>query len=195
MMETEVTQEFYQNLMGSNPSEYQNPKHPVETVSWIDAATFANKLSQSEGLSPCYSISGTTVTWSNHSCKGWRLPTEAEWEYAARAYSGTVYAGGNAATVALYYKNSNEDTEPVTQRAPNKFGLYGMSGNVAEWVWDGLGTYPSADQTDPVVNGDHRVRRGGGLNSNVRFLRVSARDSAYPTTRAEDVGFRLVRFP
>lgn len=197
IMDGEVNQELYQRIMGDSPSEYEGDKHPVETVSWYEAVEFANRLSAEEGLPKCYDISGDTVRWSNQSCRGWRLPTEAEWEYAARAYSDTRYAGGHSSGgVALYYDNSEEDTENTHQRPANRFGLHGMSGNVAEWVWDTMVDYSSASVTDPAPHdGTYRVYRGGGLNSKKTYLRVSARNGNRPHTRSEDVGFRLVRYP
>ena len=197
MMDTEVTQDLYMTLSKRNPSAYEGNAQPVDSVSWFDAVKFANKLSEQEGLTPCYQINGEDVKWSNKSCNGWRLPTEAEWEYAARAFSDTSYSGStSASSVALYYDNSNDITESVRSRQSNRFGLYGMSGNVGEWCWDGLHAYSETPVTDPSKRGNkYRVYRGGGLDSSKSKLRTSSREKEFPTTRSENIGFRLVRFP
>ena len=107
MMESEVTQELYERVVGTNPSEFRSGHHPVEKVRWFDVVKFANKLSSMEGLEQCYIINRSTVTWSNDSCRGWRLPTEAEWEYAARGGETYRYAGSeNLDEVAWYSVNS-----------------------------------------------------------------------------------------
>ena len=197
VMDTEVTQELYQDVMNQNPSSHKGSRLPVETVSWFDAVAFANRLSEKEGLTPCYQILGEDVKWSNNSCNGWRLPTEAEWEYAARAFSDTKYSGGNSASsVALYYGNNNDTTESVRSRQPNRFGLYGMSGNVGEWCWDGLHPYGDTPVTDPSKRGHkYRVYRGGGFYSSKTKLRTSSREKEYSSTHNENIGFRLVRLP
>ena len=175
---------------------------------------FANKLSVLEGREECYQISDDDdVQWSNKDCKGWRLPTEAEWEltargpaaampvtsaknqqYAARFGQGFKYAGSNNLNeIAWYDGNSNSKTYPVSQKKPNGFGLYDMSGNVWEWCWDWMGDYSTENQSDPtgVSTGSIRVNRGGSWRNYPRGLRVSDRFGNGPSFRFYDLGFRL----
>ena len=151
-----------------------------------------------EGLDQCYTINGSDVSWSNKSCNGWRLPTEAEWEYAARGGQSFKYAGSNSVDeVAWYTKNSESKTHPVGQKKPNGFGLYDMSGNIWEWVWDWKGDYSSQSSTDLVgVNsGQRRVFRGGSWDSDARYARVSYRFDFSPVNVYDDLGFRPGRTP
>jgi formylglycine-generating enzyme required for sulfatase activity len=198
LMENEVTQALYQRVMGENPSSFKGANRPVETVSWYDAVKFCNKLSQMEGLDQCYTIKGSDVSWSNKSCNGWRLPTEAEWEYAARGGQSYKYAGSNSVDeVAWYYGNSRDGTHPVGQKKPNGFGLYDMSGNVYEWVWDWYGDYSSQSGTDLVgpSGGQYRVYRGGSWFNGARRARVSNRDNNNPDYESFYLGFRPGRTP
>ena len=138
-----VTQALWENVMGSNPSKFKGSKRPVEQVSWFDAVAFCNKLSEKEGLDPCYTITGERVM-CNWNAKGYRLPTEAEWEYSAHAAGSFKYSGGDTVDeVAWYSENSESETHSVGQKKPNGFGLYDMSGNIFEWVWDRYGDYSS----------------------------------------------------
>jgi len=144
-----VTQALYESVTGSNPSDFKGEQRPVENVSWFDAVAFCNALSKAEGLPPAYEISGTNVTWAGPQTQGWRLPTEAEWEYACRAgTTGSRY--GNLDDIAWYDKNSGSQTRPVGEKTPNAWGLYDMPGNVWEWVWDGKAEYAAGAQVDPV---------------------------------------------
>jgi formylglycine-generating enzyme required for sulfatase activity len=203
LMENEVTQALYERVMGENPSEFKGANLPVETVSWYDAVKFCNKHSQLEGLDQCYTINGENVSWSNKSCNGWRLPTEAEWEYAARGGQSYKYAGSdNIDEVAWHYGNSDtgngEQTHPVGQKKPNGFGLYDMSGNVFEWVWDGFGDYSSQGGTDLVGpdSGQYRVSRGGSWRYGARDARVSIRRYNRPdNVYYGGLGFRPGRTP
>ncbi len=198
MMESEVTQRLYQRVMNSNPSWFQGLDRPVEEVSWFDAVKFANKLSSMEGLEQCYSINGNTVTWSKRDCKGWRLPTEAEWEYAARGGQSYKYAGSNNVDeVAWYRDNSGSKTHDVCGKNRNGYGLCDMSGNVWEWVWDWYDAEyysgsPTVDRRGPT-SGSSRVGRGGGWDNLAQFVRVSIRVSRDPSVTSNSLGFRLAR--
>ena len=204
MMKTEVTQGLYEAVMGNNPSSFSfGSDFPVEQVSWFDAVRFANELSRLEGREECYSIlegdSGTEVDWIGFDCKGWRLPTETEWEYAARGNENFIYAGSNnSVEVAWYNDNDTFDigsTQKVAQKQSNGFGLYDMSGNVFEWVWDWEGDYSTESQLDPTgaLTGSVRVNRGGGWQSVTTFQRVSHRYGDPPMSLFADLGFRLGR--
>ena len=193
LMESEVTQELYEKVMGSNPSKFTGSKRPVEKVSWYDAVTFANKLSALEGRQKCYQISGSNVSWTKN-CTGWRLPTDAEWEYAARGGQNYKYAGSNTeGDVAWYTDNSGSSTHDVCGKQKNGYGLCDMSGNVYEWVWDWKGSYSSGTQVDPQgpTSGSYRVLRGGSWGSSPKYLRVSYRYYNSPDYRSNLLGFRL----
>ena len=177
----EVTQEEWKAVMGSNPSYFKGKKLPVEKVSWDDCQKFIRKLNQLTG-------------------KQFRLPTEAEWEYASRGGSksrGYKYAGGNdLGSVAWYNGNSGGKTHDVGQKQPNELGLYDMSGNVWEWCQDWYGDYSSSFQTNPTgsSSGSYRVYRGGSWSDLARFCRVSYRDGDAPGFRIYDLGLRLALF-
>ena len=201
----EITQQQYKAVMGNNPSEFKGDNLPVEQVSWYDALNFCNALSQSEGLTPCYTINGTKVT-SDFEANGYRLPTEAEWEYAAKAgtktdfYSGKLTYSGNSPIdpnldkIAWYSANSSNATHPVGQKAPNAFALYDMSGNVWEWCWDRYAEYPSKETKDyqgPEI-GTYRVYRGGGWRNLAWYCRSTNRDRNYLDDKNNSLGFRVV---
>lgn len=178
--ETEVTQELWEAVMGSNPSYFKGSKLPVEQVCWNDCQTFITKLNQ---------LTGQTF----------RLPTEAEWEYAARGGSqsqGYTYAGSNTLDeIAWYTSNSNSKTHDVATKSPNELGLYDMSGNVLEWCQDWYSSYSSSAQTNPTgpSSGSHRVVRGGRWISGTWFCRVANRDICPPTGTIYYLGFRLAQ--
>lgn len=177
--ETEVTQELWNAVMGSNPSKFTgNMQRPVEMVSWNDCQTFISKLNQLTG-------------------KTFRLPTEAQWEYAARGGNkskGYIYSGSNEIDeVAWYEYNSGGMTHPVQTKAPNELGIYDMTGNVYEWCTDWYGAYSSAAQTDPTgpATGSYRDYRGGGWGFSASYCRVAYRVSSTPTYSFSNLGLRL----
>lgn len=174
----EVTQEEWEAVMGNNPSAFKGAKRPVENVSWDDCQKFIRKLNELTG-------------------KQFRLPTEAEWEYAARGGNrskGYKYSGSdNIGSVAWYDGNSGSETHPVGQKQANELGLYDMSGNVWEWCQDWYGDYSSSAQTNPTGpgSGSYRVFRGGGWNDEAVSCLVSVRGCMTPGNRLIDHGLRL----
>ncbi|MEC7988172.1 MAG: SUMF1/EgtB/PvdO family nonheme iron enzyme [Myxococcota bacterium] len=215
MMRTEVTQSLYRRIMGENPSGFSDcgSQCPVEKVSWYNAIEFANALSKKEGLSECYRVQQAEVLWVK-GCTGWRLPTEAEWEYAARGGEAYRYAGSSKLdSVAWYgdywwnghdwerryYSNSKNRTHPVCTKKKNGFGLCDMSGNVYEWVWDYYAENIYQKRTKEVQNpsgpatGGHRIFRGGSWNFDSLYARVSSRLGIDPHNANDSLGFRLVQ--
>ncbi|MEU6408714.1 SUMF1/EgtB/PvdO family nonheme iron enzyme [Microbispora sp. NPDC046933] len=181
-----VTGEAPVSLPVSLPVSSAGPLTPVTEVSWNDAVRFCNLLSEAAGLTPCYSI-GDDLNAQDVACDwnadGYRLPSEAEWEYACRAgTTGVRY--GELDEIAWYRENSGGRVHEVGTRAPNAGGLYDMIGNVWEWCWD---VY------DPAVYGPYRVFRGGGAHDLPRACRASCRRKSHPTFRIDDLGFRLAR--
>jgi formylglycine-generating enzyme required for sulfatase activity len=199
MGKTEVTQGEYRAIIGTNPSGVFGDTLPVENVSWYDAVEYCNKLSLKEGLIPAYSGSNDNIT-CNFTANGYRLPTEAEWEYAARGGNrdslAFSYAGGNSVGVLGWYNNNSEKRiRQVGTKSPNSLGLYDMSGNVWEWCWDWYGVYSSSEQSDPegAQRGSYRVTRGGSWNSSEDQLRTTYRSYGDPAAHYHDVGFRIIR--
>lgn len=198
MGQTEVTQGLYQMVMGSNPSQNkEGPSFPVEQVSWMDAIRFCNRMSELEGMETCYQIQGSQVKWeAGITCTGYRLPTEAEWEYAAKAGTDTNWAGSDVVeNVGWHAMNAQGRTHEVRERRTNQWGLNDMSGNVHEWVWDFYGPYETDVTLDPrgPVTGSYRVLRGGDWYHLANRARVSARDYAAAELTAPYIGFRVVR--
>ena len=221
----EVTQELWEGVMGSNPSIFKGSKQPVQLVKWYEVIEFCNILSERQGLTPAYTINKNEKDPSNNSqydevkwmvtcdfnANGYRLPTEAEWEYAARGgiksfgYVGVEikYSGSNSLDEVGWYgaenktgnRESTDKTSEVGKKQPNELGLYDMSGNVWEWCWDWYGEYTSSSQTDPKGpnSGSFRVMRGGSWLNDAENCRVAFRDSHPPSYRKSDIGFRLVR--
>jgi formylglycine-generating enzyme required for sulfatase activity len=213
MSDHEVTQKEWVEMMGNNPSLFKGDDLPVERVSWYDAIEYCNKRSVKEGLTPAYTIDKTrkdgdnkstsddvkwVVTW-NKSANGYRLPTEAEWEFAARGgvqSKGWEFAGGaDVGAVAWYTDNSGGKTHPVKTKKANEAGLYDMSGNVWEWCWDWREGYASDSQTDPTgaSSGPVRVYRGGSWVNDAANARSAYRNYYTPSHRNYALGFRLVR--
>ena len=198
MSKHEITQELYYSVMGTNPSRMIGEDLPVESVTWIEATDFCNKLSLIDGLNPCYDRVENVVR-CRFSANGYRLPTEAEWEYAARGGKkshGNRYAGAsNPIPVCWYSDNSGLEIHPVGEKRPNELGLYDMSGNVWEWCWDAKSSYSSNNQTNPTGPGAayQRVLRGGSFNDSPSQCRVSVRFSEGMTESASNFGFRVVR--
>jgi formylglycine-generating enzyme len=194
MQATPVTQAQWGAIMGNNPS--RNPKnadHPVDNVSWFDAIAYCNALSRTEGLEEAYVIDGgSSVRWKGLDALGYRLPTEAEWEYACRAgTTGDRY--GDVDAVAWWEGNSGDMTHRVGQKLPNPWGFFDMLGNVLERCWDVYETYPPGAATDPVgpVDGDYRVNRGGCWA--YRDAQAGERFWGKPGERCPYFGFRPVR--
>jgi len=198
----EVTHEEWVAVMGSNPGFYwEGDNKPVVSKVWIEYVDFCNKLSQLESLTPCYTINNESVT-CNWSANGYRLPTEAEWEYAARGGNlsrGYKYAGSdNVDAVAWYYGNiGNQQAQPVGQKQPNELGIYDMSGNVCEccWDWYNFSYYSSSPTSNPrgLDSGSGRVARGGSWLNIAFNVRVASRSRFYLSNDHEFLGFRLVK--
>jgi formylglycine-generating enzyme required for sulfatase activity len=184
MSQSQTTQALYYAATGTNPSKSKGRGRPVEIVSWFDMIQLSNGLS---GVDACYTNLGRGDSWSAtwvETCTGFRLPTEREWEYAARALSPFTYSGGDTVgEVGWHWGNSNKQTHAVGQLKPNAFGTYDMSGNVMEWCWDLKGA-PST----------YRVLRGGSWIRDAGYLRAADRRYSYPASAlSHDYGGRLVR--
>ena len=185
----QVTQAVWEQVMGNNPSNFKGDRLPVENISWKDCQKFLENLNHQLGLT------GKEL---------YRLPTEAEWEYAARGgkYARkTEYAGSRELKEVGWFgfydeeKNMHNWTETAGLRVPNELGLYDMSGNVEEWCWDWRGTYPQGPLDNPKgpATGQYRVLRGGSWFNYASGCRVSNRDDSAPSRRHGDFGFRLAR--
>ena len=180
-----VTQELYFAISNENPSTIKGNRHPVETVTWKDAANFCNKLSILSGLNPCYEIKDENeeITF-DITRNGFRLPTEAEWGYACKAgTTGIRY--GELNNIAWFKDNSSNTTQMVGQKEANPWGLYDMLGNVWEWC---------SDIYDVTVYGSYRIFRGGGWADEERSVMATTRRRSHPISfKIDDLGFRVAR--
>ena len=213
----ELTQKEYEKIMGNNPSQFKGENLPVENITWYDAIEFCNKLSIKEGLEPVYTINETEVSWDK-SKNGYRLPTEAEWEYSARAGSTTPFSskdsiGADEANFyghypygieENYFSQEKLDVKPGEYRqttvqvgsfSPNNWGLYDIHGNVREWVFDWYGEYDLSNTSNPTgaTQGTLKVNRGGGWNDYAKHMRCSFRGTGEPSQAMNNTGVRIVR--
>ena len=198
---TEITRGQYRSVTGTDPSHFKGSEDlPVESVSWLGAVSFCNALSAKEGLEPFYQADGPKVDVLNWRGSGYRLPTEAEWEYACRARNASLFCFGNDHSgledYAWHENNSGRVTHPVGLKFPNAFGLCDMHGNVVEWCWDWYDGYDVRSPIDDPV-GPHgasdRVARGSNTPGGPWVYRSSARGSAEPSSRSNWIGFRVAR--
>ena len=223
---TEVTVDFWKKVMGTAPwtreqtecmrmGPEERPEHrsPVYCVDWNEAAYFANQLSDWERLEQCYRFDGMQVVFSKGTeCLGYRLPTEAEWEFATQTPQrlqnnqqkkeekstnmSSVYSGGNdVRTLGWYTENSDQMSQMTGLLKPNARGIYDLSGNLWEWCHDWYGSYEEQPEVDPSghEHGVYRVLRGGSFSSPMQDLRISNRFRRYPSVRSNQIGFRLAR--
>jgi formylglycine-generating enzyme required for sulfatase activity len=179
-----MTQDLYFEVMQSNPSTFKSERRPIETISWLEAVIFCNQLSEKQGLISCYNTENIENVVFNPTANGFRLPTEAEWEYACKAgKSGIRY--GDLDEIAWYKTNSGGSTQNVGEKLPNLWGLYDMLGNVWEWC---------NDIYDSEVYGSYRIFRGGGWSDEPRSVMATTRRRSHPMKfKIDDLGFRIAK--
>jgi formylglycine-generating enzyme required for sulfatase activity len=207
MMQTPVTRGLFRRVLGdqAGPTEWHEKGDdgglPANYISWFVAVDFCNALSQQQGLTPCYQREGSnTVTWKREA-NGYRLASEAEWEYACRAGTDSRWFCGDdpqaLADYAWFDKGWGEGPYPVAQKMPNPWGIHDMVGNVWEWCWDWYGPYAKGPQNNPTgpQEGESRSLRGGSFNFSAGDLRSADRDGFRPDRRLRVNGFRCVRAP
>jgi formylglycine-generating enzyme required for sulfatase activity len=196
-----VTQAEWEEVTGTNPSHFRGPARPVECVTWLEAAAYCNQRSLREGLAPCYDLDGG-VYRCDFGANGYRLPTEAEWEYAARGGQlsrGFTFPGGdNANLVAWHACNAGNQTHPVGQKLPNELGLYDLAGNVWEFCWDWYHANALPDAANPAGPAKpgpeaRRVVRGGCYKKSPHLLYTGHRMGRLMRGRNDHLGFRVVR--
>jgi formylglycine-generating enzyme required for sulfatase activity len=212
----EVTQSAWQAVMGWSDPHFPGANHPVEQVTWYDAVWYCNERSTVDELTPAYTITspiyhldhlvGATVSW-DEAADGYRLLTEAEWEYACRAATSTAFCNGGITNIACdpldpklaavgwYCGNALATTHDVGGKTANAWGLQDMHGNVWEWCWDWYGDYPEDAATDPTgpASGSERVLRGGNWDDEAQGCRSADRGKGVPTLESEEIGFRFCR--
>lgn len=180
-----VTQDLYFTILGESPSAFTGDNRPVETVTWKDAATFCNKLSELAGFTACYYFnSDEDGIIFDLNADGFRLPTEAEWQYACQAGTNKIRFG-ELDEIAWYKGNSSSETQPVGRKKPNEWGLYDMLGNVWEWC---------SDVYDEKAYGPYRIFRGAGWCDKERSVMATTRRRSHPISfKIDDLGFRIAR--
>ncbi len=195
---TEISQDQWFRIMATNPSRFDGPGRPVENITFNQCVEFCNQLSMVEGLVPAYGRHGGVIYWNRES-NGYRLPTEAEWEYACRAGSQKRFASGDNNTnlhgLSWFRNNSTGRTHDVASKAPNNWGLHDMHGNVWEWCWNWSAPYPPLFATDPEGpnSGTSRVIRGGSWDNPASACRSANHNGAKPGFHGGILGFRVAR--
>lgn len=202
-----VTQGLWRYVMGSNPSLHKGLRKPVHQITWFDAIAFCNALSKTVGLEPVYVIESGVVSW-NRSANGYRLPTEVEWEYAARTRDDLRYSGADTIAEVGWIEGMTAELPEIAQKEPNLWGFHDLSGLLWEWCWDDFAPYlvskSEALQSENVESGAvesvvgqysellEKSCRGGAWNASSQYARCTARYSQPPTTKGE-IGLRVVR--
>ena len=195
---TLVTQGLYSTVMGgATPSRFKGYDLPVERITWFDAVKFCNLLSEMLKIQPVYSIVGDKVEWGRGR-QGFRLLTEAEWEYTCRVGTIGMFACGDLETdlkgMAWYFGNSAKETHSVKSREPNNWGLFDMHGNVSEWIWDYYRDYSTDFVRNPECSdGEKRVVRGGSWTDNACSCSSAVRIAEVPGALGSHIGFRISR--
>ncbi|MCL1859190.1 MAG: formylglycine-generating enzyme family protein [Oscillospiraceae bacterium] len=193
-----ITQGDWNQVMDYNPSRFKNDELPVETVGWNESVLFCNRKSEKDGLKPCYTISGEHVE-CDFTANGYRLPTEAEWEFAAIGgikSKGYRYAGSDILDeVAWYSKNAEKTTHPRGQKLANELGLYDMCGNVFEWCWDWFDKFDCDYMDNPTgpVKGKMKVSRGNNWVNGESVSELNRRAHRDPYGTSDHQGFRIAR--